>query len=92
MDDKLNLLLAIRPYGSSDIRWMSPHQPAGSVPQMAEEQGRVMHLVPIQGFLLSESLAEKLQKQTKTQIIVTKAAWRFKPLSVLDSATFVVIQ
>ena len=68
------------------------YQPAGSVPQMAEEQGGVMHLVPIQGFLLSKSLAEKLQKQMKTQITVTKAAWPFKLLSVLNSATFVVLQ
>lgn len=40
-------------------------QPAGFVPQMAEEQGKLMHLVPIQNCLLSQSLAEELQKQTK---------------------------
>lgn len=41
------------------------HQPAGFVPQMAEEQGKLMHLVPIQNCLLSQSLAEELQKQTQ---------------------------
>lgn len=63
------------------------HQPAGFVPQMAEEQGKLMHLVLIQDFSTQSESGRVSTKINKTQITVTKPPWPSKLLSVLDFAT-----